>query len=71
MKKVFKLFLISIVSVLAFSSCEKGCICRNLNTGAAEELYGIYSKKECEDYTEYYKIVYKIDNVDCSYEIRK
>lgn len=56
---------------MAFSSCEKGCICRNLDTGAAEELYGVYSKKECESYTEYYKTVYKLDNVDCSFEIRK
>ena len=71
MKRFFKLFLVVIVSVLAFSSCEKGCICRNLNTGAAEELYGVYSKKECESYTEYYKTVHKIDNVDCSFEIRK
>lgn len=71
MKRFFKLFLVAIVSVVTFSSCEKGCICRNLDTGAAEELYGVYSKKECEDYTEYYKIVYKQDNVDCSYEIRK
>ena len=71
MKKILKLFLIAVISVLTFSSCEKGCICRNLDTGAAEELYGVYSKKECESYTEYYKTVYKLDNVDCSYEIRK
>ena len=71
MKRFFKLFLVVIVSVLAFTSCEKGCICRNLDNGAAEELYGIYSKKECESYTEYYKTVYKLDNVDCSFEIRK
>ena len=71
MKRFFKLFLVAFGSTLAFSSCEKGCICRNLNTGAAEELYGVYSKKECESYTEYYKTVYKLDNVDCSFEIRK
>ncbi|MBR5215362.1 MAG: hypothetical protein IKV80_03960 [Bacteroidales bacterium] len=71
MKIFFKLFLVTFVSTLAFSSCEKGCICRNLDTGAAEELYGVYSKKECESYTEYYKTVYKLDNVDCSFEIRK
>jgi hypothetical protein len=71
MKRIFKLFLILIVSFLTFTSCEKGCICRNIDTGASEELYGIYSKKECESYTEYYKIVYKMDNVDCSFEIRK
>ncbi len=71
MKRFFKLFLIAVVSVLTFSSCEKGCICINLDTGGAEELYGVYSKRECESYTEYYKTIYKLDNVDCSYEIRK
>ena len=71
MKRFFKLFLIVIVSTMAFSSCEKGCICRNLDNGVAEELYGVYSKKECESYTEYYKTIYKLDNVDCSFEIRK
>lgn len=71
MKRIFKLFLIATVFVLTFTSCEKGCICRNVDTGSSEELYGIYSQKECEAYTEYYKIVYKMDNVDCSYEIRK
>ena len=71
MKRFFKLFLVAIVATVTFTSCEKGCICRNLSTGAAEELYGVYSKKECESYTEYYKTIYKLDNVDCSYEIRK
>ena len=71
MKRFFKLFLIAIVATVTFTSCEKGCICRNLDTNAAEELFGVYSKKECESYTEYYKIMYKLDNVDCSFEIRK
>lgn len=71
MRIFFKLFLLSVVLIFTVSSCEKGCICRNIDTGAAEELYGVYSKKECESCTEYYKILYKIDNVDCSYEFRK
>lgn len=71
MKRFFKLFLLSVVLTFVCTSCEKGCICRNLDTGAADELYGVYSKNECESYTEYYKILYKLDNVDCSYEIRK
>ncbi|MBQ4547980.1 MAG: hypothetical protein IJ961_03825 [Bacteroidales bacterium] len=71
MKKLFKLILLSSVLILSVSSCEKGCICRNLDTGAADELWGVYSKKECEDYTDYYKTMYKLDNVDCSYEIKK
>lgn len=71
MKKLFKLILLSSVLILSVLSCEKGCICRNLDTGAADELWGVYSKKECEDYTDYYKTMYKLDNVDCSYEIKK
>ncbi|MBE6338135.1 MAG: hypothetical protein E7068_04925 [Lentimicrobiaceae bacterium] len=71
MKRLFKLILLSSVLILSVSSCEKGCICRNLDTGAADELWGVYSKKECEDYTDYYKTMYKLDNVDCSYEIKK
>ena len=71
MKKLFKLILLSSVLILSVSSCEKGCICRNLDTGAADELWGVYSKKECEDYTDYYKTMYKLDNVDCSYEVKK
>lgn len=71
MKRFFKLFLVAIISVVTFSSCEKCCICRNIDTGSAEELYYAYSKKECESYTEYYKTMYKTDNIDCSYEIRK
>ena len=71
MKRFVKLFLLSVVLIFAFTSCEKGCICRNVDTGAAEELYGIYSKKDCESYTDYYKTMYKLDNVDCSFEIRK
>ena len=71
MKRFFKLFLITIVSILTFSSCEKACICRNLDTGSTGEIPSAYSKKECESYTDYYKTMYKFDNVDCSYEIRK
>ncbi len=50
------------------SSCEKACICRNVDNGSSDILYGVYSKKDCEAYTEYYQTVYDVDNVDCSYE---
>lgn len=71
MRKFIKiLFAIGFVAVVC-SSCEKGCICRNINTGASEELYGLYSNKECEAYTEYYQVLYHVDNVECSMEWRK
>ena len=71
MKIFFKLFLLSVVLIFTVSSCEKACICRNTQTGASDELYYVYSKKDCESYTEYYKSVLKWDNVECSYEFRK
>ena len=46
-------------------------MCRNLDNGASEELYGVYSQRDCEDYTDYYKTVYHVDNVECSMEWRK
>lgn len=68
MKRVIKLLLSIAVIVIATSSCEKGCICRNLDNGAADELYGVYSKKDCEAYTDYYQTVYDVDNVECTME---
>lgn len=66
MKKTVKLLLsISLISLILFS-CEKGCICTNLDNGAAEELYGVYSKKDCEAYTDYYKTISDKNNVDCT-----
>lgn len=70
MKKLFKLFLLSSVLILSLSSCEKACVCRNIDTGASEELYGVYSKKDCNSYTEYYQTISKADNVECNMEWR-
>ena len=70
MKKLFKLILLSSVLILSVSSCEKGCICRNIDTGASEELYGVYSKKDCNSHTEYYQTISKADNVECNMEWR-
>lgn len=71
MRKYIKLLFAAVIIAIFCSSCEKGCICRNIDTGASEELYGLYSNKECEAYTEYYQILYHVDNVDCSMEWRK
>lgn len=71
MKRTLKLLLGIFVLCIMVSSCEKGCMCRNLDNGASEELYGVYSQRDCEDYTEYYKTVYHVDNVECSMEWRK
>lgn len=71
MRKLLKVLLLSSVLVLSFTSCEKACICTNLDNGASDILWGVYSKKDCETYTDYYQGVYGGDNVDCSYKIKK
>ncbi|MBQ8222883.1 MAG: hypothetical protein IJZ87_06010 [Bacteroidales bacterium] len=71
MKRTLKLLLGIFVLSIMVSSCEKGCMCRNLDNGASNELYGVYSQKDCEAYTDYYKTVYHADNVECSMEWRK
>ena len=68
MKRFVKLLLSVFVIVVMMSSCEKGCICRNVDNGASEELYGVYSKKDCEAYTEYYQTISHQDNVECTME---
>ncbi|MBE6335652.1 MAG: hypothetical protein E7066_03110 [Lentimicrobiaceae bacterium] len=70
MKNLIKILLGTLLLSIICSSCEKACICRNIDNGASEELYGLYSKKECEAYTDYYQTLYDVDNVDCSYEWR-
>ena len=52
------------------SSCEKGCICRNIDTGASYEQYGLYSKKECREYGESLNEIYSEYNIECSMEWR-
>lgn len=71
MKRFLTLLSSIVLIILLCSSCEKACICTNLNNGASEMLWGVYSKKECEDYTDYYKSTTKNDNIDCAYKIKK
>ena len=61
MKKIIKLFLSAVVITIMTSSCEKACICRNIDNGSSDILYGVYTKKDCEAYTEYYKTVYNVE----------
>lgn len=71
MKKILKLLFSLIALIILCSSCEKACICTNLDNGSSDILWGVYSKKECETYTDYYQTVYGADNVDCAYKIKK
>lgn len=70
MKKTVKLLLSAFVIIMLASSCEKGCICRNIDTGASYEQYGLYSKKECREYGEGLNEIHSEYNIECSMEWR-
>lgn len=69
MKKIVKLLLSSSVIILIASSCEKRCICRNLDNGASYEAY-LYSKKDCEKYGESQSAISQEYNIECTMEWR-
>ena len=70
MKRIVKLLLSSSVIILIASSCEKRCICRNLDNGASYEAYGLYSKKDCEKYGESQSAIYQEYNIECTMDWR-
>ena len=49
MKKILAFFLLISTIVMLFSSCERNCYCKNLDTGVEDIYYGTYSRKECRD----------------------
>ena len=68
MKKIIAIFLfLSMIAVL-FSSCERNCYCKNLETGEEGIYYGAYSKKECGDVEEYYNDLYNDHIYECTYK---
>ena len=70
MKRTVKLLLSAFVIIMLALSCEKGCICRNVDTGASYEQYGLYSKRDCEDYGESLNEAYDNMNIECTMEWR-
>lgn len=70
MKKTVKLLLSAFVIIMLASSCEKGCICRNLDNGTSYEVYGIYSKRDCEDYGKSQSAIYEEYKIECTMEWR-
>ncbi len=70
MKKIVKLLLSVVVIILMTSSCEKRCICRNMDNGASSEAYGLYSKKDCEKYGESQSAISQEYNIECTMEWR-
>lgn len=71
MKRFLTLLSSIVLIILLCSSCEKACVCTVLDNGSSEILWGVYSQKECETYTDYYQSVYKADNVECEYKLKK
>ena len=68
MKKLFGLFFLLVFVVLAFSSCERKCVCKNLESGDESIYYGAYSRKECTEAEDYYNALYNKDIFDCTYK---
>ena len=68
MKKILGILLVLIISALAFSSCERKCLCKNLETGDESIYYGAYSRSECREAEEYYDALYNKDIYDCTYK---
>ncbi len=70
MKRVF-LYIFVTISVLLLSSCEKECVCVSLENGSASHMYGIYSKKECQDKEDFYNALHNGYYFECSYGKKK
>lgn len=62
MKRFFAILLLISIIALVFSSCERNCYCKDLDTGVEGIMYGVYSKKDCRDVEEVYT------NYECTYK---
>ena len=68
MKKILAIFLLLSITAVVFSSCERNCYCKNLETGSEDIYYGTYSKKECQDAEESLNFLYNKDMYECTYK---
>lgn len=68
MKKFSVIFLFLSVMVIVLSSCERKCVCKNLEDGSEANIYNAYSKKECRDYEDYYNDLYNSNMFECTYK---
>jgi len=68
MKKISLIFLLLSVIMTVFSSCERKCVCKNLEDGSEATIYSAYSKKECREYEDYYNDLFDSDTFECTYK---
>ena len=68
MKKILAVFLLVSTIVMLFSSCERNCYCKNLDTGVEDIYYGTYSRKECRDAEESLNEMYHNQVYECTYK---
>lgn len=68
MKKLFGFFLLLTLVVIVFSSCERNCVCKNLDEGTQAIYYGAYSKSECQEAEDYYNTLHGKHIYECSYK---
>jgi hypothetical protein len=67
MKRFFKIVIAAVIVMLFFGSCERRCVCTYLEDGSQEIIYSAYSKKECQEWDDYYNNSLNI-SVDCTYK---
>lgn len=67
MKKFVCLVLILSTITMVLTSCEKRCVCEYDESGIEEIMYNAYSKKECNEWEDYYSNDLNI-KVTCTYK---
>ncbi|HJH60448.1 MAG TPA: hypothetical protein IAD13_03975 [Bacteroidetes bacterium] len=65
------LCIFALIAVLSLTSCEKECVCVNLENGSSTPVYGVYSRQDCQDKEDFYNTLYDGYYFECYYEKKK
>ena len=68
MKKFLGIFFLLMIVAIALSSCERNCVCKNLEDGSEDIYYGAYSRSECNDVEDSYNTMYGHHVFECTYK---
>lgn len=68
MKRFLVIFFLTSAIALIFTSCERNCYCKNLDTNTESIYYGAYSRSECEDVEDSFNQMYNKETYDCTYK---